>query len=278
MTPTVHFFTKASDAWKCPKLYYWRYVEHLIPKDKSTPLVRGGYVHAVLNTANKIAMHYPEMREAAFGQGMLVNQNEYPLSEDIRDEANNMALEIWGKLQAFKVLETEKVLNYEALSGKWIWRAKLDSIIEDPLGQWQGEYKTTSNYASNMQRLYHQGIQPFIYLNVARHCGYKLQGTKMFIATKPAKTVAREACIVEDVIALTEHYIMADTFMHESAQYIAWLEDTSNFSQNRTQCVTLMGECSYRPLCKPGTRTEYYKEVKELMYLREDPLKHLEES
>lgn len=264
------FYTKASDAWKCPMYYHWRYKQWLVPREKSVPLTRGSYVHALMHTANTIRKEAPEMAEVAIGQALLMEKDNFILSEDVRDEADQMALEVWAKLQDFKVVQTEQVISYQGEG--YLWKAKLDAILEDDLGGlWQGEYKTTKNYSSSLRRLYHQGIQPFIYLNCARHAGFKLKGTKMFI-------VSGKGCEVEDVLGLEEQYDAAQIFMDDSAAYIKYLDGELAGFKSRTNCITLMGECIYRPLCVPRAKPSYYDDVTSLMYSKEDPLHHLEES
>lgn len=273
MSPPVLFFSKAKDAWECPRKYYWRYKEELVPKDPNTNLERGSYVHAVAHHAIKIVKD-PAMatagRDVALGQALLEQRDKFRISAEIRDDANAMTLELWKKLAAFNIVETEKVLQFEGEG--YIWKVKLDAILQDPLDAsfWQGEYKSTKSYTSRLKVLYHQGIQPFIYLTVASKCGIQLKGTKMFVASKTD-------CAVEDVIALDEHFRMAERFIEDSADYILFLERVCAWHQNRTACLTLTSECPYRALCHPHARPEYYTEVKEMMYVREDPLAHLEE-
>ena len=267
----VLFHTKAKEVWECPKLYYWRNHEHLVPKTKNPNLERGGYVHSVMNNTHKARVEDPSLGvEEAYGMALLQSQEGYFMSSEVKSDADMMAFFLWDRLKKYQIVESEKLFEFPLREG-YTWRAKLDSILQIGGKEWQGEYKSTAQYASNIKRLYHSGIQPFLYLFVAKTCGRELEGTKMFVTTK-------KGCEVEDVIATPEQYAMAAKFICDTVNYVVYLEKEGEFPKNRTACVQLIKECPYRSLCVEGATKTYVEECIGLMYERIDPLAHYKES
>jgi len=261
------FFTKAKDLHTCEQLYYWRYHRHLIPKTKSPALTRGGYVHAVMHRAITLRKEDSSLfPDAALGLALITEEGGYPMTEEVSQEAKNMSLALWQSLHSYEVVESELVLNLSLPHG-YVWKVKLDSIIALPDGMWQGEYKTTATYASNIKRLYHSGIQPFVYLHVARQSGWDLKGTKMFV-------VSKKESAVEDVIATPEQLSQAERFISETQKKLERVEECGEFSRNRTQCVTFLFECPYRSLCLEKAQEKYVEDVVNLLYDVESPLAH----
>lgn len=263
----VLFHTKAREVWECPMKYYWRNHEHLTPKTRNPNMERGSYVHEVMNRGLSTRLDEPTINpEHALAIAFGESQEGYFMTSDVKSDADSMALFLWNKLQEYQVVSSEKLFEMK-LSDGYTWRAKLDSILEVGGRKWQGEYKTTAQYASNLKRLYHSGIQPFLYLYVAKECGEELAGTKMFIATK-------KGCEVEEVIATEEQYEMARRFIYETHDYVVLLEKLGYFPKNRTACVQLISECPYRSLCVEKASKTYVEEAIGLMYERVDPLAH----
>lgn len=268
----VLFHTKAKEVWECPMKYYWRNHEHLTPKTRNPNLERGGYVHAVMHHGIVTKWEDPSLSDdAVLGISLLKSQEGYFMSPEVKGDADLMVLFLWNRLQEYEVKESEKLYELPLADG-YTWRAKLDSIVTPKSGgeDWQGEYKTTAQYASNIKRLYHSGIQPFLYLYVAKECGVKLSGTKMFVATK-------KGCEVEEVIATDEQHEMARRFIFDTYDYVVLLERMGYFPKNRTACVQLISECPYRTLCVEKASKGYVEETIGLMYERVDPLAHYEE-
>jgi len=263
----VLFHTKAREVWECPMKYYWRNHEHLTPKSKNPNMERGSYVHEVMNRGLSSRISAPTNDpEEALAIAFQESQEGYFMSSEVKSDADSMALFLWQKLQYYTVHSSEKLFEIPLKDG-YTWRAKLDSILEVGGRKWQGEYKTTSQYASNLKRLYHSGIQPFLYLFVARECGEKLDGTKMFITTK-------KGCEVEEVIATDDQFEMARRFIYDTYDYVVLLEKLGYFPKNRTACVQLISECPYRSLCVEKASKTYVEEAVGLMFDRVDPLAH----
>ena len=262
------FYSKVKDLHECEQKYYWRYHRQLIPKLKNPNLVRGAYIHQVMDTTLILTMETPSIpADVALGLALLSCEDSHPMSEDTKQEAKNMALTLWQVLSTYEVLETERKLEIELGDG-YIWKAKLDGIVKSLDGMWQAEYKSTARYASNLRRLYHSGIQPFIYLYVAKECGYELRGTKMFIAS------AKE-CLVEEVISTPEQLAQAERYIYDSLVRVRAVEEgTIPLCRNRSACVTLLSECPYRPLCLETASGAYIEDTIDMMYVEESPLAH----
>jgi hypothetical protein len=266
----VLFHSKAKDLWECPQKYYWRYWQDLTPRSKNPNLERGGYVHKIMHEAYKAGKTDPSLTpDQSLAIGLVKAQEGVLLSSEDKEMADSMALYLWESLSHFSILHSEKRLDLELGDG-FVWRAKLDSIIQEGSKLWQGEYKTTKQYASNIKRLYHTGIQPFLYLLAAKENGFELEGTKMFVATK-------KECTVEEVVATKDQLARAKQFMSDTLEYVQELHSKGKFPRNRCACVQLTSECPYQPLCVEGCRKGYIDETISLMYDRVDPLAHYEE-
>ncbi|MGW8177340.1 MAG: PD-(D/E)XK nuclease family protein [bacterium] len=260
------FFTKSRELHECEQKYFWRYHRWLIPKTKSPPLMKGGYAHAVIHKALTLQRESQLSRDNAVAIALVEEEDRYPLSEEHMGEAKGFSLALWYALEDVNVVESELTLNLNMGDG-WVWKAKLDSIIAEPDGLYQGEYKTTANYASNLKRLYHSGIQPFIYLNVAKRTDWDLLGTKMYIVDKKKSHQ-------ETVIATPEQLAQAQRYMEETVRRVEEVERRGTYHRNRTQCVTLLSECPYRSLCLEKAQEKYVEDVVQLMYDVENPLAH----
>ena len=241
----------------------------MIPKAKNPNFERGSFVHQVINHAILNQKESPLLPpDACLGASLIQNEGVFQMTEEVEADAKAMTLELWDKLQEYEVIHTEKSISLDIGDG-WIWKAKLDSIIKPKVSDelWQGEYKSTKVYASNLKRLYHTSIQPFLYLHIAREMGFDLKGTKMFVADK-------KACVVEDITCTPQQLKEAARFIKETKERAEEVEAGGVYPRNRTACISLISECPYRPLCVENAAPSYIEECANLMYVKESPIAH----
>ena len=252
------YYTKAVCAWSCPHKYYLTYGLHYTPKEKPMPMRRGQLVHQIISAGHDAGMLAKGVASAR--QGL----------EELKDEDRDLVLshvnEIWDAMQLQHVVETERVISYT--SPQFVWKGKVDSIIQDDSGLWIGEVKTTSLYSSTMQRIYHKSLQPHLYAWIASQEFPKVKGVRMFISSKG------KPCAIEDIPMHPRMERIVKSFMWDTYKHI---KTFCTQAKNRTECSTFLGECAYYMLCDPPVvvGSDYFKDVVKTFFNHEDPDKHL---
>ena len=276
------FLSKAFTAWECPRKFHWIYNLWLAPKEESPALRRGRIAHSISATASRLRQKGLD-RDTALALGIAEDKEIMQITEDERAEISGHVFAIWDKIQDRKVTEVEKVLTFNP-DYPWIWKGRVD-FIEEENGFWIGEIKTTSSYSSTIQRLYHKGIQPWVYLYIfTKLYQERARGIRMYVSSRPSREAQKalgippgiQYCTVEE-IPIQEHMLeYAWKFMMDSASYISGLDVNL---QNRSACQTFMGECPYLLLCDPHVTPEslHFQDLVTQMFKKEDPEEHLRE-
>ena len=289
------FYSKSVEAWSCRRKYKHRNIDWLIPKGKNMNFARGSYVHLVMEKAwefllilSKEERKEPRNIDMAFGVALSKTdhiQQEFDI--ETQELSRAMVHALWPLVQSQNIVEVEEAKQFSFTNDKGIeatWIVKTDSIISEPYGFWQGEYKTTKSYSSTIQNLYHNGIQPWVYLWFLKTFDKTLeplQGVRLFVATKPLKRAPKgrpmpPGATTEDMPINNTMMEKAKHYINDSVTLIHKLEEDGTYPKNRNECISYYGDCSYMLLCEPGVdeNETYRQSVIDQMFHQEDPEAH----
>lgn len=295
--PLQLWFSKGIDAKECPYRYKLRQIEGIIPNKKGLALSRGTAVHRTVEFASKL-LHYERntlSTEECLALASSQMDKEMGLEiEEVKDLVSAMSFALWDNMIEEKVKTNSKLIAIEESvpvhypEHNFIWTIKPDAIEEEGNGgQWQHEYKSTAAYGAAIQKIYHKGIQPWVYRALLRKTGLypNLKGIKLFVTTKPLKnppkgmkTIPRN-CAMELLPAGADMDAKAEEYVLAVARRVHKLEKSRDFFKERTSCVSFFGECPYYLLCEPGVdeKSTYRQELIDAMFKFEAPDAHLKE-
>ena len=225
--------------WKmCRQLFYYRHVEGLRPKRKSSALYMGSILHDILKVFNtggdwkKILEAYAEQFKKLF----IAEQ------EDLGDIIGNAEriiegyIEKWGDPLPFISVE-EKIRDIKFIRGTTL-TIKTDGVIEDN-GHWLIEHKSTKKFRPDQISLFNpQGV---LYLWGLRQVGIKVKGILWdYIRTKPP-TIPR---ILKDGTVSRKQSVDTDY-----DTYLAAIEIAQEDAKDYTDMLDMLkdrGETFYR--------------------------------
>jgi len=159
---------------RCPKQAEFKYVHRLKPKMLGSPLKRGVWMHSLLE-----AYHSGQDWKAVHKQ----YSNEFAkLFDEEKEYYGDMPTEIYRvmisyiwhyKKDPWIYHEVERQIEAELPNG-WIYRGKVDAIIENQFGLWLVDHKTHKTLPDHNFRLLDS--QSALYLWAARKAGIPVQG------------------------------------------------------------------------------------------------------
>lgn len=159
---------------RCPKQAEYKYYHRLKPKMLPSPLKRGKWVHAILETYHQggdwLKLH--RQYSAEFNE-MFDEEKDY-YGDLPREILGIMKSYIWHyKNDPWKYVDVEFTLEAELPDGS-IYRGRVDALVENQFGLWLVDHKTHRTLPDFNDRLL--DTQSALYLWAAREQGLEVQG------------------------------------------------------------------------------------------------------
>jgi len=271
------YLSKVNDLYKCPRLFKYKYIDFLAPKEEPSYLRVGRALHKVQQLLlpkrkeNEMYQtnHYlvPGVEEAI---DSLPNEEEKTLVSSLASTLNT------NFPNTYEVVGTEQLYSFSPLNlmrEEYVWYSKVDILLKKDKELWIGETKTTSGYGPSLQTLFHRDLQTAVYaLTYMKQTNEKPEGVVAFILTK----TKIPNLYVEEIPLSLERLTLAEKFVKEACSFLAFIMHNNFFVRNLTNCFSWGKECIYTPLCYSlSPKKEYEEEVKNSWYIQKDPDEHL---
>ena len=243
---------------RCPKKYYWTYVQHLQPKDAGTyPLRLGVLVHRLLHQQNigKINLEalgeYDRVVKKLFPE-ILSDQEAVSLAKDAVSLFSGYVKEYAD--DPIEVVSSE--IHLELDRGPYILYARVDQLGRTKDKKlWRVEHKTAARVDNAYLRGLKRGIQAGIAdILLGEVITEKVYGTiyNLLVKTKIPAYYRSPVLTEKNLRGMTESMLCHT--------YTGVNEERFGCSMN---CFTYNRECEYLTLCKydsPQIRESFFKE------------------
>lgn len=236
-------YSKLKDWKMCKQLYYYRHVEGLRPRRKSSALYMGSMIHDMLKVFNlggkwKSVL---EVYKLEFDKLFIEEQEELG---DIIGNAGRIIegyIKKWGDKLPFISVE-EKIKGIKFIEGTSL-TIKTDGVIDDN-GYWLIEHKSTKKFTPDQLSLFNpQGI---LYIWGLRQVGIKVKGILWdYIRTRPPTiprvlkdgTVSRKASVDTDYDTYLDTIIASGNEPKEYQEMLDMLQNKGGIFYRRTPLI-----------------------------------------
>lgn len=170
----------------CPREFYYKQILELQPKVYSTPLTRGKWIHALLETYYGVRAEtgsHEEGARQAYGIHKKWVHNFSKLFDEEKEKLGDLPREIewlwksylwhWQHDESWTVHEVERTIEAELPNGM-LFRGRVDMVVEDDFGLWIVDHKTHKRMPDWKFRLLDE--QSPLYIWAARQNGIPVQG------------------------------------------------------------------------------------------------------
>lgn len=239
----------------CPRLYWWRFVQNLVPKKDPVPLIVGRAVHAGL-----AALYAKKSPEQYIGEVFKETRKQAPwleeeLEELARQERYVRQILVWYKAhwarEPFSVLAPEVQGHIKLGDHQFYFRT--DGVISWKAEPWLLEHKTTGQMGAMFFKKFRMDGQISSYI----YCVWKSLGDRpvgaLINAIRKSKKLDR-AEFARDVVMRNEDqineymdqaYIQIDEIARLEANF---KDDKSAWLMNTSQCIAWNRECDFLEL------------------------------
>jgi len=183
-----------SDYLHCPKLFYWRWVRGLVPKEEPAPLFFGRVMHEALKvwyeTGDKgLALkEFDAIPAIGIGDDRRTKEHGIVIFEEY--------LSRWGQ-ESWEVLQLEKEFQLDMLNGKK-YAGRLDEVVK-----WNGQiYVVDHKTTSQLGAYFFKGFRPSVQMDGYSYACRKIWGqcsgvviNGISIAAKPKERFGRDVSV-----------------------------------------------------------------------------------
>ncbi len=251
-------YSRLTTYMTCHKMYYWTYIENLIPAGPTDiPLQVGGTVHELRDLWVSGKLDTTLMKDPEEFKKFI--QDLYP--EGSQDNLGEVAFDSYRLFKLYmeenqdvKHVASETHLEWD--DGEKIWYTRLDGLVRTEDNRlWREELKTTgrmdSAYLSGLRGGLQAGMAYTIMKNVMPEA---VTGTfyVLLVKTKIAQHHRMFIPAERQLYDMTEKCVNG---IYQGIKNEIWYPSMNCFFYNR--------ECKYLPLCKndsPQIRKDFYKE------------------
>ena len=250
----------------CPRLYWWRFVQNLVPKKDPVPLIVGRAAHAGL------AAHYSNKSPDQYIEESFKEVREQ--ASWLQEELENLAAQEryvkqilveykkrWGK-EPFTILAPEVEGSIPLGDHQFYFRT--DGLISWKAKPWLLEHKTTGQMGAMFFKKFRMDGQITAYC----HCVWKTLGDRPVGALinairKSRKLAALDTEFARDVVMRNEAQLTEYMAQAKAQLYVMEFvlkehkNDKHHWLMNTAQCIAWNRECDFLELCykeTPGLR------------------------